>query len=240
MNPVELAVFPDESSLARAVAGAWLDKIAMARLQAAPHCVALSGGRVAKAFFSAVTEGSRARDISLSGVHFFWGDERCVPPDDPESNFAVARRLLLEPLGIAPEQIHRIAGEKNPERAASEAAAELRRIVPPGKDGVPALDLVFLGMGEDGHVASLFPEEPEAMISSPEPYRPVTATKFPPLRITVGYPVLAAAREVWVLASGSGKAGALKSSLECTDRTPLARLLRRRAQTRIFTDIQVS
>ena len=237
MNPVELLTFPDELALARAAAEAWLGKIAEAHLHGLPHTVALAGGRAARSLFPAVAEGSRARAISLSTVHFFWGDERCVPPNDPESNFASARHLLLQPLGIAGEKIHRIAGEKSSDTAAREAVAELRRIAPPGANGMPVLDLVFLGMGEDGHVASLFPEESAAMLSAPEIYRPVIATKPPPHRITLGYGPLAAAREVWVLVSGRDKTAALKKSLAPDGHTPLARLLRLRAHTRIFTDI---
>ena len=237
MNPVELLSFPDEAALARGVAGAWLEKIAEAGRTGAAHCVALSGGRVARTFFSAVVEGSRVRGISLSSVHFFWGDERCVPPEDAESNFAAARQLLFQPLGIAAEKIHRIAGEMNPAVAAREAEVELGRIVPPNPNGVPALDLVFLGMGEDGHVASLFPGESDEIIAAPEIFRPVLATKPPPYRVTLGYGALAAAREVWVLASGRGKEEALRTSLSPAGPTPLARLLRLRSHTRIFTDI---
>lgn len=239
MNPVELLSFPDEPALAHAAAEAWLEKIAAAHLHGTAHCVALAGGRVARSFFSAVAEGSRARGVSLSSVHFFWGDERCVPPHDAESNYAAVRQLLLQPLGIAAEKIHRLAGEKSSDEAVREAAAELRRLVPAGANGVPVLDLVFLGLGEDGHVASLFPEEPEELNSAPELFRPVTAPKPPPHRITLGYPVLAAAREVWVLASGRGKEEALKKSLAPDGCTPLARLLRLRAHTRIFTDVSV-
>ncbi len=240
MNPVELLTFPDELTLARAAAEAWLEKIAEAHLHVRPHCVALAGGRAARSLYPAVAEGSRVRAISLSSVDFFWGDERCVPPHDPESNFASARQLLLQPLGVAVEKIHRIAGEKSSDAATREAVTELSRIVRPGAHGLPVLDLIFLGMGEDGHVASLFPEEAAAMLSAPEIYRPVIATKPPPHRITLGYPVLAAAHEVWVLVSGRDKAAALKKSLSPDGHTPLARLLRLRAHTRIFTDIPVS
>ena len=98
------------------------------------------------------------------------------------------------------------------------------------------LDLVFLGLGEDGHVASLFPEETEADRASHAIYRPVIATKPPPRRITLGYPAIAAAREVWVLASGAGKEDALRKSLAGRE-TSLERVIGLRAHTRIFTDI---
>jgi len=101
------------------------------------------------------------------------------------------------------------------------------------------LDLVLLGMGEDGHVASLFPGEAEDVMNSSAVYRAVTASKPPPRRISLGYGALVAAREVWMLASGSGKETALRESLSPTGATPLARLLRARGRTRIFTDIRL-
>lgn len=93
-------------------------------------------------------------------------------------------------------------------------------------------------MGEDGHVASLFPSESEEAMSRGAVFRAVTASKPPPRRITLGYAALAAANEVWVMASGAGKEAALGESLEENGRTPLARLLRLRATTRIFSDIK--
>jgi 6-phosphogluconolactonase len=101
------------------------------------------------------------------------------------------------------------------------------------------LDLIFLGMGEDGHVASLFPGEEDEAISSEAVYRAVTAVKPPPRRMTLGYAAIVAATEVWVVASGAGKEGALKESLSPTGKTPLARVLNRRAQTKILTDIML-
>jgi len=104
-------------------------------------------------------------------------------------------------------------------------------------NGQPVLDLVILGMGEDGHVASLFPGETEEVIKSEAVYRAVTAVKPPPRRITLGYAAIVAAREVWVIAAGAGKEGALKESFSPRGKTPLARVLGQRAQTRVLTDI---
>ena len=100
------------------------------------------------------------------------------------------------------------------------------------------IDLVFLGMGEDSHVASLFPGDTEA-VQSRAVYRAVIGPKPPPRRITLGYPALAAAREVWVLASGAGKAGALRDSLAKDGDTPLARVLQSRDKTEILTDFEM-
>ena len=201
--------------------------------------VALSGGRIAKDFFSAVARLARASGQSLAHVHFFWADERCVPPTDAESNFRIASELLLQPLGISAANIHRLRGEDEPDAAARAAEAELRRVTSADADALPVLDLVLLGMGEDGHVASLFPGEPESVLNSPAVYRAVTASKPPPRRLTLGYATLAAAREVWVLASGQGKEAALRESLSPSGQTPLARVLRGRGQTMIFTDVAV-
>ena len=106
-------------------------------------------------------------------------------------------------------------------------------------EGQPKLDLIFLGMGEDGHVASLFPEDKEAL-ESKAVYRVVTSPKPPPRRITLGFPALAAAHEVWVLASGEGKAEALRQSQSPKGNTPLAKVLRDRTHTEIFTDFDIA
>ena len=233
MSRFELISFPGESELATAAASAWVREIE----NPAPHLVALSGGRIVRQFFTAVTNLVKAQGVPLKAVQFFWSDERCVPPTDAESNFAAARELLLVPLGVPEAQIHRLHGEDPPELAATEAEKDLRRLAPIGADGQPVFDLVFLGLGEDGHVASLFPGEPAADAASPAVYRPVTAAKPPPQRITLGYPAIAAARQVWVLASGAGKEGALRNSLAPNGATPLARVLKLRSQTKIFTDI---
>lgn len=199
--------------------------------------VALSGGRIAQDFFRAVARLAQERGQSLAHVHFFWADERCVPPDHAESNYCSAAELLFTPLGLAPQNVHRIRGEGEPEGTAREAEAELRRFAPTNASGQPVLDLVLLGMGEDGHIASLFPGEAEDVVTSPAVYRAVTASKPPPRRITLGYATIAAAREVWVLASGAGKEAALRESLSADGKTPLERVLRGRGRTRIFTDL---
>lgn len=198
---------------------------------------ALSGGRIAREFFAALAQAGREHAALWDAVEFFWADERCVPPDHPESNFALAQALLLGPTAVRPERIHRIRGELDPEEAARLASAELAGCVPARPDGVPVLDWVFLGMGEDGHVASLFPGDPAA--DSKEFYRAVIAPKPPPRRVTLSYDVLGAAREVWVLVSGPGKEAALRASLSAGGTTPLARVLQRRRHTRIYTDLPV-
>ncbi|HVV02442.1 MAG TPA: 6-phosphogluconolactonase, partial [Verrucomicrobiae bacterium] len=166
-----------------------------------------------------------------------WADERCVGPESSESNFRLAQENLFQPLQIASAQIHRIRGELPPPEAARKAGEELRRFF--SRQDEPILDLIFLGMGEDGHVASLFPEEPEAMASDPGIFRAVTASKPPPNRVTLGYSMIFRAREVWVLVSGDAKQAALKTSLAENGKTPLARVIQARAHTKIFSDVAV-
>jgi 6-phosphogluconolactonase len=249
----ELISFATADELARAAASKWLDEIESVNRAGKSYCVALSGGRIAQKFFAAVTEHARARAVSFGRVHFFWADERCVPPDDPESNFHLAKELLFAPLKIADAQIHRIRGEDSPEAAAKAASAEISKIAPGNENGQPVLDLIFLGMGEDGHVASLFPGEPDVLISDKATYRAVkNSPKPPPNRVTLGYTIIAVARQVWVLVSGAGKEAALSESLFSKGRTPLARVTQFRVvqerivagaeikPVRIFTDVPVA
>jgi 6-phosphogluconolactonase len=239
MKNFELISFASADELASRAASAWLDEIATAERAAKPHCVALSGGRITLKFFAAVVEQTKAREISLGLVHFFWADERCVPPDDAESNFRAAHELLFAPLRISDVQIHRIHGEDLPELAAQKATTEISSVVPKNADGQPVLDLIFLGMGEDGHVASLFLHQIEGTFPKAI-FCPVrNSPKPPPNRVSLTYAAIAAAREVWVLASGAGKETALRNSIFENGRTPLARVIQSRPHTRIFSDIRL-
>ncbi len=240
MQNFELISFASADELASGAASAWLDEIAAANRTAKPHCIALSGGRIALKFFASIVEQSKARAISLGLVHFFWADERCVPPDDAESNFRAAHELLFAPLQIGDAQIHRIYGEDLPEIAVQKAAMEISRIVPLNSDGQPVLDLIFLGLGEDGHVASLFPNISEETVDIAVPFLAIqNSPKPPPNRVSLSYKTIAAARQVWVLASGAGKETALRQSLYAAGRTPLAHVIQSRPQTKIFCDFSL-
>jgi 6-phosphogluconolactonase len=248
MKNFELITYVNADELARTTAGLWLDEIAAVNRAGKSYCVALSGGRIAQKFFASVAEQAKARKIgdgdmpSLpSNVHFFWADERCVPPDDVESNFGIARKFLFAPLKIADTQIHRIRGEDSPEAAAKAASTEISKIAPMNENSQPVLDLIFLGMGEDGHVASLFPGEPDVLISDKATYRAVKNSPKPPQnRVTLNYAAIAAARQVWVLVSGIGKEAALRESLISKGPTPLARVTQFWTRTKIFSDFLLS
>lgn len=237
MSGLKILICPDQRAVAEAAARHFVDAIP----DRAPFHVALSGGRIAKVFYEAIVRIVREEQRYVDHVHFFFADERCVPPTDAESNFITARQFLFDPLQIRSEQIHRIHGETDDTYAAKEAEAELCRIAPIDSSGQPVLDLVILGMGEDGHTASLFPGEDESVVNDSAVYRAVTAVKPPPRRITLGYAPLKAAAELIVLASGTGKEAPLRQiAAEIASQRPslpLARVLVSNPKFLIFSDI---
>ncbi|HEV8541164.1 MAG TPA: 6-phosphogluconolactonase [Verrucomicrobiae bacterium] len=244
MNPpaFNLRYLPSPEELARYAADEFVALLICRKDFSAPFGVALSGGRIAPIFYRQFVESTRRSPARFENVHFFWADERCVPPTDLESNYALAQTHLFKPLNIPSPNVHRIRGEDDYSVAAKEAEAELCRIMPLTDAGIPLLDLVVLGLGEDGHVASLFPIEGREWVDDPRVYRHVVATKPPPSRVTLGYQPIIRARDAWVLASGPGKLDTLTQLLAGKD-LPLNRIIARRpakakehAATTIFQD----
>lgn len=229
--------FENDADLAREVASRWLGRIALAARDQRPHRVALPGGRITRRFLSEAFRQAAESGVRLDGVDFFWGDERCVPPEDPESNHRLAWETLLGPAGVPAARIHRILGELDPASAAALAEQELRRVTGTTGADWPSLDLVFLGMGEDAHVASLFPGTPQELAHAPAFYVAVTGPKPPPRRVSMTFGALQAASEVWVLASGAGKEAALRKSLAPGSTTPLGFVLQQCARGAVFTDL---
>lgn len=241
MKNFELFYYNNPDELARAAAAAWLDELKPVILSGATYCVALSGGRITQKFFDKTVEQARTLktgDGFARNLHFFWADERCVPPTDPESNYKLANELLFTPLKIDENQIHRLRGEIAPQEAVTIAEAELCKIAVTNKNNQPVLDLILLGMGEDGHVASLFPNAPAEITDATAPFLVIeNSPKPPPTRISLSFTTIASAKKVWVLASGAGKAAALRESLESSGKTPLARVLQLHPGVKIFSDI---
>lgn len=182
--------------------------------------IALSGGSTPKRFHELLAD---SEGIDWSRVHVYWGDERTVPPDDSESNFRMAKETLLDKVDIPSIQIHRMRGELDPGEAAEEYERTLRETFGVTHPAVPRFDLNILGVGADGHTASLFPGT--AALNERE--RWVVANYVPQQdtwRITLTYPVLSAARQTLVLASGENKADALRRIFDPneTDKPPAA------------------
>jgi len=165
-----------------------------AALAEGARTLVLAGGNTPKRTYELLTH----RDVTWGRVTILFGDERCVPPDHPDSNYRLAREALLD--RVAPGSVHRIAGELGPD----EAAELYSRIVA----GLAPLDVVLLGAGEDGHTASLFPGHPEVGAQG-WAVGVRNAPKPPPDRVSLTLPALQGARRVIVLATGAGKADAV-------------------------------
>jgi 6-phosphogluconolactonase len=233
----ELITFTSADELARAAASAWLDEIEAANRAGKTHSVALSGGRITQNFFASTVEQNRSRKVSFANVHFFWADERCAPPNHPDSNFKMANELLFAPLNIAADKIHRLRGEDSPASALQSAEGELSRVAAPDKNGRPVLDLIFLGMGEDGHIASLFPNASAKILDNSASFLVVeNSPKPPPTRISLTYKTIFAAKNIVILVSGAGKEVAFRESLKPDGQTPLARVIQARP-VKIYSDL---
>jgi 6-phosphogluconolactonase len=194
----EVVVVEDASALEDA-AGARIEKVAFAATRERPATISLAGGSTPRAAYMRLA----SRPIPWGRVELFFGDERCVPPDDPASNYGMARDALLERVPADPARVHRIRGEIPPYTAAAEAEAALRHARP----GVwPAVDLLILGIGEDGHCASIFPGSP-ALAEATRAFVPAYAPWLPqPWRVTMTLPAINAAKEVIFLVDGENKA----------------------------------
>jgi 6-phosphogluconolactonase len=202
MNP-EIRVFKDMEKLSRAAAHLFVEQAAQSIAERGQFLVALNGGSTPTRLFEMLATSFRER-VDWSNVHVFWGDERCVPPDDPGSSYGQARDVLLRHVPLPEENVHRIKGELGPAEAANDYALILKRFASHPLQW-PQFDLVYLGMGEDGHTASLFPGSP---IDVHEPTMPVTAhyQDRPANRVTLTPIVLNAARLIVFMAAGDKKA----------------------------------
>ena len=176
--------------------------------------IALSGGTTPATLYRALTSQPVTDRFDWSRTIFFFSDERCVPPDDPRSNYALAQKSLFTPLNIAPSQIYRMVGEsKDPLAAATEYEQQIRLATNTLPTAPPSLDLILLGLGEDGHTASLFPGAPILQ----DHRRMIAATqspKDPPNRITMTLAAINRASVILFLATGIGKAGVVRAILD--------------------------
>jgi 6-phosphogluconolactonase len=180
--------------------------------------IALAGGATPRAAYQHLG----ARCPPWRRLEIFFGDERCVPPDAEGSNFRMAREALLDRVPLRPEQVHRIPGELPPPEAAARAEEELRSAIP--GDPWPVLDLIVLGIGPDGHTASLFPGGPE-LEETERLMVPVHRPDLPqPWRVSMTLPVLNAARRVLLLAGGAGKAAAVARAVAGDPAIPAGRV----------------
>lgn len=192
-------VLADREAVSRAAADRFVE---LAR-STARFTVALSGGSTPHRLFEALAAPPFRDQVPWSQVHLFWGDERCVPPHHADSNYGMAREALLDHISIPAMNVHRIRGELSPEQAAALYEAELKNLLGAGGQ----FDLVLLGMGTDGHTASLFPGS-EALEERERTAIPTYAEHLGSWRVTLTLPALNRARHVLFLVSGASKAPA--------------------------------
>jgi 6-phosphogluconolactonase len=150
-------IFPNPLALAETFAGELAEMVIESAKRKRSSTIALSGGSTPELLFSVLGEHYN-NSIPWKYVHFFWGDERCVSQDDKESNYGMTKRYLLDKIDIPSSNIHRIRGEDDPEKEVLRYSDEINDFVSK-KDGIPIFDLVILGLGEDGHTASIFPNQ---------------------------------------------------------------------------------
>jgi 6-phosphogluconolactonase len=198
-----LRVFKDLESLSQAAATLFVEEASAAVTERGRFLVALNGGSTPTRLFQLLATEYRDK-VDWSQVHVFWGDERCVPPHDPGSNYRQAQDAFLSRVPIPASNIHRVKGELEPVDASNDYALVLKEFATPPFD-YPRFDLVYLGMGEDGHTASLFPGSP---VDVTRPTLPVTANyqDRPTNRVTLTQLVFNQARVVVFMATGEKKA----------------------------------
>ncbi|MCN0178294.1 6-phosphogluconolactonase [Salinispora arenicola] len=217
MSEASVAVHADADLLAQAVAARLLVRLLDAQAGRGQASVVLTGGRIAAAVYRAVAALPAREAVDWSRVDVWWGDERFLPAGDPQRNATQAQAALLDTVPLDPARVHPMPASDDPaggdpEEAAARYAAELARAARPGTAALPHFDVLLLGIGEDGHVASVFPEHPVHYES-----RPVSAVrgspKPPPIRTTLTLPTINTAEEVWLIASGADKARAVGMAL---------------------------
>jgi 6-phosphogluconolactonase len=207
----EVKVFTNLEELSRAAARQF-EELSNARAQENKNfSAALSGGSTPARLYELLASPNRT--IPWDRVHLFQVDERCVPPDHPESNYKMIRAALLQHIAIPAPNFHRMEAEKaDRDAAARQYAEEMARELHPGTGEWPRIDLVFLGMGSDGHTASLFPGSP-ALTERDLWVRPNYSERLNSFRLTLTYPVLNAAAQVIFLVAGADKAETLRNVL---------------------------
>ncbi len=208
----EIIICRDVDELSRKAAEQFVALARQAIAARGRFAVALSGGSTPKALYSLLATAEFSEQLDWRHIHLFFGDERCVAPDHAESNYRMVKESLLAKIAIAGENVHRMAGELAPEVAAAAYAAQLTGFFDLPENKPPRFDLIFLGLGEDGHTASLFPDS-SALTDTD---RWVTATyveKLKTHRLTLTFPAINNAAQISFLIAGQSKSAVVKAIL---------------------------
>ena len=208
---IDLRIFKNSTALSLAAADTFVSIAIEAVRMRARFLAALSGGSTPSGLYRLLADEPYRNRVDWSKTYLFWGDERCVPPDDTGSNYHQANEMLLDHVPIPQENVRRIRGELEPFQASVDYTKTLQRFADPGL-GWPRFDLVLLGMGADGHTASLFPGSP---VEASSPTLAVSADYQgrPAKRVTLTPPVFNSARKILFLVTGEDKAGVLSRVL---------------------------
>ncbi len=220
MSPQEVVVHRDADLLKQAVAARLITRLVDAQAGQGHAHLCLTGGGSGIGVLAAVAS-SPARDaVDWQRLDIWWSDERFLPKGDPERNETGAREALLDHVPLDPARVHPMPDPSGPDGADVEAAAERYALelagaaAPEDRFGVPPMDVSLLGIGPDAHVASLFPEMPAVHESERSVVAVHGSPKPPPTRISLTMPALCTAREIWIIAAGESKAGALRLALD--------------------------
>lgn len=210
-----VVVEPTPAALAARVADRFLARVRARTKNGRIAHVALTGGSMGGAVLSQAAADPRLNSIDWSLVHFWWGDERFVPRDDPDRNAVQSRQALLDHIPVPADNVHEVAGSDSGltlDEAAAAYAAELARY---GTDEHPwpSFAVCFLGVGPDGHIASLFPDRDEVTVTDAAALPVRNSPKPPPERVTLTRPVLNSSKRVWLVLTGADKASALGLAL---------------------------
>jgi len=210
MTEKTIHIFNDKKEIAEAFAGIIATGIRNLSNNAF-YAIALSGGSTPREVFKHLAS-VYANSIDWSKIRIFWGDERCVPPDHEDSNFNMARKALLDSIAIPDTNIHRIKGENDPKTEAKDYESLVRKLVPL-TEGIPAFDLIMLGLGEDGHTASIFPQYLSGMTSQ-NLFIPAVHPVSKQNRISATGTLINRSKQVIFLVTGSSKAERVAQIIE--------------------------
>ncbi|MGX1929212.1 6-phosphogluconolactonase [Flagellimonas sp. 2504JD4-2] len=207
---MELKVYKDKQEVAKQFAAYFAELVK----DKTEFHIALSGGSTPKVVFDVIAS-EYGDNIDWSNIHFYWGDERCVPPTDDQSNYKMTVEHLFSKIKVPEANIHRVLGEAEPDREAMRYA-NLLEINLDRVEGIPQFDLVVLGMGDDGHTASIFPHE-IGLWDAKDHCVVATHPDSGQKRVSINGKVINTAKEVAFLVTGAGKAEKVKSILEKTE-----------------------
>jgi len=219
VTETSVVVHADAGVLASAVAARLIVKIIDAQADRGWASVVLTGGRIAAAMQRAVLELPARDAVDWSRVDLWWGDERFLPAGHADRNETQAREALLDKLPLDPARVHAMPPSDGPDgddpaAAAARYAAELAAAAKPGHAELPHFDVLMLGVGEDGHVASIFPEHPTAYVVDGTTMAVRNSPKPPPTRVSLTMPAITTAEEVWLIAAGADKAASVGMAIE--------------------------